>query len=379
MNSPTPSVRSTFTMQPTRISRAGRPTIASVLLALLAVLAVASPAGAHPRPSPDPGSAGCQRRDVSVTLTGGQTAPRYRVAGWLCQPRHATHTVQLLVSGFTYDHAYWLGASTPTNWTAAALAHSDAVYMIDPVGVGASDHPPAEQVTTSSQAETVHQITAALRDGTLGRYRSVVGVGHSYGSIILAAEAAQHRDLDALVLTSKLPQYNQPGLTAFHNALYPAADDPTFAHANLPDGYVTTPPGTRPGFFLDPGTAVPQAAAWEESHKDVGTTGELGSMTAAAYAADSLRITVPVLLIDGSHDSLFCNATERCDTGAQLCQRVQTIYAPSTRVAAVTVRGAGHAINLHRGASAAFAAADTWITRTVTGGGARPAVTACHP
>lgn len=181
MNSPTSAVRSTFTVQPTRVSGAGRALIASVLLALLTVLAVASPAGAHPRPSPDPGAAGCQRRDVSVTLTGSRTAPRYRVAGWLCQPGHATRTVQLLVSGFTYDHAYWLGLSRSTSWTAAALGHGDAVYMIDPVGVGASDHPPAEQVTTSSQAETVHQITAALHDGTLGRYRSVVGVGHSYG------------------------------------------------------------------------------------------------------------------------------------------------------------------------------------------------------
>jgi hypothetical protein len=45
----------------------------------------------------------------------------------------------------------------------------------------------------------------------------------------------------------------------------------------------------------------------------------------------------------------------------------------------VTVHGAGHAINLHRGAFAAFTAADTWITRTVTGAGTRPAVTACHP
>jgi hypothetical protein len=54
-------------------------------------------------------------------------------------------------------------------------------------------------------------------------------------------------------------------------------------------------------------------------------------------------------------------------------------------MAATTVPGAGHAINLHCGASAAsaasaaFADADTWITRTVTGSGARPAVTACHP
>ena len=48
-------------------------------------------------------------------------------------------------------------------------------------------------------------------------------------------------------------------------------------------------------------------------------------------------------------------------------------------MAAITVSGAGHDINLLCGAFAAFADADTWITRTVTGSGARPVVTACHP
>src|SRR3954447_23022457 len=50
--------------------------------------------------------AGCQRRDSWVALTPGADV-RYRVAGWLCRPARPTATVQVLLSGFTYDHTYW--------------------------------------------------------------------------------------------------------------------------------------------------------------------------------------------------------------------------------------------------------------------------------
>jgi pimeloyl-ACP methyl ester carboxylesterase len=365
----------------TTIARSRRLTAVAVplLLAITAVLALASPAHAQARPSPDSGSTACTRRDTTVTLAAGRTAPRYRVAGWLCIPRGGSSTVQLLVSGFTYSHTYWTGVNASTNWTADALQHGDAVYMIDRPGVGASDRPPAEQVTVDSEAGALHQIAAELRDGRLGRYRTVVGVGHSYGSIVLAAEAATHRDLDALVLTSKLWDYNEPGLEAFHDALYPASEDPKFARAGMPDGYVTTLPGTRASFFLDPATAVPGAAGWQEITKSTGTSGELATMTADAYIAASSRITIPVLLIVGSDDSLFCNASLRCDTGPQLCQRADGYYPPSTPVDALAVPRAGHAIDLHRNAPNAFTAANRWITRTLTRTGPRPAVATCQP
>ncbi|WP_052720127.1 alpha/beta hydrolase [Actinoplanes rectilineatus] len=348
------------------------------LLLITAVFAPTSAAHAHSRSSPHPGQAACKRHDTSITLTPERTAPHYRIAGWLCIPRGGARTVQLLVSGFTYDHTYWTGLSASTNWTAGALAHGDAVYLIDRPGVGASDRPPATQVTVGTEAEALHQIATGLRDGRIARFANVIGVGHSYGSIVLAAEAAAHRDFNALVLTGKLFDYNQPGLKAFQNSLYPASSDPKFARSRVPDGYVTTPPGTRAGFFLDTSTAVPGAARWQEASKAVGTSGELATMTADAYIAASRQITIPVLLIVGSHDSLFCNTTRPCGTGTELCQRTHGFYSPGTPVDTLVVPGAGHAIDLHRGAAAMFTAANRWISRTVTRTGPRPAVTTCQ-
>jgi hypothetical protein len=371
---PTPDTRHR-TRQPRRPAAA----LLAAIAVITAVLGLAGPANAQPRPSPGPAAGGCARRDIHVTLTPASTAPRYRVAGWLCQPRARTSTVQLLLSGLTYNHTYWTGNSPATNWTSAALERGQAVYMIDRIGIGASGHPPADQVNLDSEAVVTHQIAAALRDGHLGRYPHVVGVGHSYGSITLTAEAAQYRDLDALVLTGKQPQYNQPGLAAFQSSLYPAVQDPKFAGTHMPDGYLTTPPGTRAGFFLNPDTAAPGAARWQEATKSTATTGELSSISAARYQADSQRVRVPVLIIDGSRDSLFCNTSLPCDTGIQLCQRVQDIYNPGTPVAAAVVPEAGHAIDLHHNAPIAFTAANRWISGAVTGHAAyRPDVTTCR-
>lgn len=351
----------------------------TLLLTITAVLTAMTPAHARPSPHPGPGPASCVRRDTIVTLTNQPAQRPYRVAGWLCQPTARTSTVQLTIAGFTYAHTYYTGTATSTSWVTAALAHGDALYLIDRIGTGDSDRPPADQVTVTTEAHVTHQIVTALRDGRLGRYRHVVGVGHSYGSIVLAAEAARHSDLDALILTGKLFEYHQPGLDAFRSSLYPARDDPRFARTRVPDGYVTTPPGSRPGFFLNQATATLGAAAFEEAAKSTGTSGEIDTMTVDAYRADSRHLSVPILLAVGSRDSLFCSAELPCDTGRDLCRRSAGRYPPSTAVAATTLPGAGHALDLHAGAPRVFTAANQWITRTLTHTGPRPDVTTCQP
>lgn len=67
----------------TPAARAERPIITSVPLALSAVLATASPAGAHPRPSPDPGAGhtinlhrgASAAADMWITVAGATVRP----------------------------------------------------------------------------------------------------------------------------------------------------------------------------------------------------------------------------------------------------------------------------------------------------------------
>ncbi|MEV6924018.1 alpha/beta fold hydrolase [Dactylosporangium sp. NPDC051485] len=168
-----------------------------VLPLLVSAIVVLTPAAAQAR------GPACQRRDTSVALTPAASV-RHRVAGWLCRPSRPTGTVQVLMSGFTYDHTYWEVGDR--SYVRAALQAGMAVYTVDRIGVGASDRPPADQVTVVTEAFVAHQLVQQLRHD--GGFRRVMGVGHSYGSAIWMVEAASHHDVDALVLTGYLHQAN---------------------------------------------------------------------------------------------------------------------------------------------------------------------------
>lgn len=358
--------------------RAGRVTgrrLAAVSAAIVTTLGALLAADPAAQAMPHHAAGVCVRHDTTAALTTDPGATRYRIAGWLCTPRQPTRTVQLLLSGYTYSHTYWTTPEPRNDWATAATASGQAVYMIDRIGVGASDRAPGDQITADSEATVTHQIVTALRDGTLGRYRTVVGVGHSYGSIVWMAEAASYHDVNALVLTGMLHQLSTDQLTAFVGALQPAAADPKFAGQDLPDGYLTTKPGTRAGFFLDPQTAIPGAAGWDEASKATGTTGEL-TFTTATETADSLKIRVPVLALVGAEDALLCTADLPCATGAELCQRERPTYPAQTPLSAVSIPRTGHSINLHRAGPRAAAIANRWITHPYA---RDAAVTACTP
>lgn len=337
-----------------------RPRLASLMVALAAVLAgfvvAATPAHAQTQTT----RPGCVRHDLAVTLTPGTSSPTYRLAGWLCQPARATTTVQLLVPGLTYTHQYWTALDARTDYTAAALAAGDAVYLIDRIGTGESDRPPADQVTASAEATVTHQAVDALRDGRISRFARVVGIGHSYGSVIWMAEAATYHDVDALVLTGLLHDISVDEMTQFVTDLYPAADDPKFTATAPPDGYLTTRPGSRSAYFLDPRTAVRGASGWDEQTKTTATSGEL-TFTPADELAYSQAITVPVLFAVGSADALFCGPGQPCAAPADICQRERAAFPPGAALSAVTVPETGHSINLHRAAPLAFAAITDWL------------------
>ncbi|MEU7868417.1 alpha/beta hydrolase [Dactylosporangium sp. NPDC049140] len=309
----------------------------------------------------------CQRYDTSVTLVPDATV-RYRVAGWLCRPSRPTGTVQILLSGFTYDHRYWGLPGDDHAYAQAAIQAGMAVYTVDRIGVGASDRPPAEQVTVTAEAFVTHQLVQQLRHGN-GWIRRVVGVGHSYGSAIFMVEAAGHHDVDALILTGYLHRPNPVQQAAIAAGLHPAHQDPAFAGERPPDGYVTTTPGTRGGdFFYLPGAAR-DAVASDERAKATGTTGERATMNLARDPSYSQHITVPVLVVVGDHDTLNCDAAAglRCGTAGQICARERGFYPPSSPLYAAVIPAPGHSINGHRTAALAYALANAWAGAATSG------------
>ncbi|WP_199514288.1 alpha/beta hydrolase [Nucisporomicrobium flavum] len=348
--------------------------LAVAMALILAGSTLATPA-AHAQP-PSAARPGCARHNLAITLTSSPGTSPYRLAGWLCRPARPATTVQLFIPGLTYTHRYWTGPDQRTDYTAAALTAGDAVYLIDRISTGASERPPADQVTTTTEATVTHQAVRALRDGTVGRFTRVVSVGHSYGSVIAMAEAATYHDVDALVLTGLLHDIRIDEMTRFTTDLYPAAADPKFVDTAPPDGYLTTRPGSRAGYFLDPNTAVRGAAHWDEQTKTTATTGEL-TFTPDDELAYSRAITAPVLFIMGQTDTLFCGLGQPCTTPADICQREHTAFPGGTPLAAVTIPRTGHSINLHRTAPLAFTAITTWLHHQDSAR-ATPSVSSCR-
>ncbi|MFI5845234.1 alpha/beta hydrolase [Catenuloplanes sp. NPDC051500] len=336
--------------------------VALVAVAATAGLAAISPASAHPGQ--------CTRRLVTVTLTDGRDAPRYRLATWLCKPRRASSVVQVLMSGFTYDHHYWIN----TGYAQEAIRAGHAVLYVDRIGVGESDRPPADQVTADTEAYVAHQLVQRLRGEH--RFRTVVGVGHSYGSLVWAAEAYRFDDVDAFVLTGFMHAADVPTQLMIRAHLYPAGADPRFAH--VPDGYLTTMPDfRRQAYLYRPGT-TDRMVDVDERMKVTGTTGELASLKNLSDPAYTSGIRRPVLLQMGTNDALFCNALTgiSCATPAELCRRERALF-PRTPLSATVVRDTGHTILYHRASWQATVTAIDWIDHTVRRAPAPRAVINC--
>src|SRR5256885_6393086 len=92
-----------------------------------------------------PASAASHCQQVTRTVTLSPADPTsYHLVGWLCADgRLANKTVQLLLSGLTYDHNYWNWPQRPQRYSYVRVAVDAgyATFNIDRLGVGLSDHP----------------------------------------------------------------------------------------------------------------------------------------------------------------------------------------------------------------------------------------------
>jgi pimeloyl-ACP methyl ester carboxylesterase len=324
--------------------------------------------------------AGLRCKDTSFAVHLSPADPHvYNVFGELCSRGALEHkTIQLALHGATYGHLYWDFPFQPAlySYVRWATTAGYAVLSIDRIGIGRSDHPPADQVTIESNAYVVHQIVQTLRSGTLvvpsfGRVRArrVALVGHSLGSVISIQEAATYDDVDGVVLTG-ISHTVTPALGEVSFA--PANLDPHFAGRGIPDGYVTTLPGTRTIFYNAP-FYDPRVLAVDEQNKETVTIAELN--TAVPALGLSTGIHVPVLVVVGDNDAAFCNPPT-CTASGSLAEE-PSFYPPDACAEAVAIPGSGHDLNLHYQAPLAYVTLLNWLDRRVGRDAARPAPEPC--
>ncbi|HYG65960.1 MAG TPA: alpha/beta hydrolase, partial [Thermoanaerobaculia bacterium] len=340
--------------------------------------AVSAPSGA----SAAEGGLRCEEVLFPVTVAPGATEV-YNVFGVLCSRGSINNkTVQITLHGSTYSHLYWDWPFQPETYSymRRATAAGYAVLNIDRIGIGQSDHPPAEQVTIGADAFVVHQIVQALRGGELvvpsfGRIEAerVALVGHSLGSVIAIQEAATYGDVDGVALTG-VSHTVTPVLNDILGGLYPASLDPRFAGRNIPDGYLTSLPGTR-GIFYHLPAADPLVLAIDEQTKETVTPAELA--TAFPALDMSTGVHTPVLAIIGDLDLAFCNAPS-CSASGSFANEA-SFYPADACAETVIMPGVGHDLNLHYAAQDSYDAILDWLDRRVGSDTRLPVPVPCQP
>jgi pimeloyl-ACP methyl ester carboxylesterase len=347
----------------------------SAAIALGAAVAVLS----TPAYAEGPGALRCTVHQVPVTISDGGPL-NAAVYGELCyRGAVVPRTVQLTVHGSTYNHLYWdfPYQNTYYSYVRAATLAGYATFNVDRIGAGQSSHPPGLEYDMADGARALHDVITKLRTGspdTGGHaFSNVIYVGHSYGSIYGWAEVSRYPgDVDAVILTGMLHKIS-PSFIAQNVLDFITADqDPLFAAIPGVDWsqYLTYASGTRPQFYYQP-TAEPNVIAVDDAHRDTVGIRELDDSAqffqGPADQAPSQRITVPVLLLVGDQDRLFCAPDAfNCADPASIRQFESSYYPPEAHLRVVVIPRTGHNLNLHYTAPVTFAVAQAWALAHVS-------------
>ncbi len=296
---------------------------------------------------------------LPVALTEGGEK-RYEVVGTLGVPASPIPSrVQLLLHGSTYGRYYWDFPLEPERYSYVRHMTNGgwATLALDRIGIGQSSHPPPDEVDVESNAFVVHQVIQALRDGTFEghSFSTVVLVGHSLGSAITIAEASRYKDVDAVVVTGLLHHFDV-GLVLVPASLYPAQED-NERFNGLPVEYTTTRPGERSLFYHAP-TVDPKVISADEGRKETVTAAEIA--TFPLDLARSRQIRVPVLVVVGDFDRVFCSLIN-CSVPLLGGAAFESTFWTTKCYRQIVVPDAGHSINLHPNAATWYAQALAWL------------------
>lgn len=309
----------------------------------------------------------CQELALAVSLTPGGPANQ-TVRGTLCRPESAppgSTPIDILTPGATYNRSYWdfpLGGGY-YSYVDRTVRAGRATFAYDRLGTGASSHPLSVQLSILNEAEVLHQIVTWARP----RFTEVNTIGHSMGSVISIQEAADHDDVDRLVVTGELHALG-PASPLLAASTYPATLDPRFFLKPLDVGYFTTLPGLRGALFYLAGGASAEVIAWDEATKDVvpatGLVGIALQMEAPPLLNVAQRVRAPVFAIAGAQDTQLCGLTLDCTSPAAVQANEELYYSSAASVTAETVPFTGHDLALHYSAPESFARIDQWIRET---------------
>lgn len=289
-------------------------------------------------------------------LDGTRTvSDTFTIKGTYCLPKDdPPKGLEILVHGMTYNKTMWAGEGFPAySYHAFATGRGYATLALDRLGHGANPQrpDPLNIVQPQVQIDLMHAIFSAARSTShalnpaLGgrTFPKVIYTGHSFGSFLGAALAAQYpSDADALVLTG-YNSYND--FTDVSQADWVSAADayPARFGDGLPKGYVSMSNVAQrtAGFFA--GAFDPAIPPVDFAGQDTLTDGELGALgtilgPVSGYGGD-------VLVVTAVNDAFFCEAPRaKCE---QHLQDTAASFPDASSYDYFSPENTGHDLTLH--------------------------------
>lgn len=309
--------------------------------------------------------------NFSVTLSDQQ---EYTIAGYLytrqgnpndeSQCGKRSRTVQVLLSGATYNHTYWdAPAINGVDYSYARFMAGQcySVLALDRLGTGASSHPAGDFITKVTEADAIAQVLSSLRTNhnpAGRRFKRIVLVSHSFGSLLSVYTLGEYGNVaDALVVTGWI---HVPGTVPL---------TPEYVQQLLQNPYITVAPEVRSLLFYYPPSADPAVIAQDNATMSdtlprgffldgigVFTARALGDVAQIKVLTKVDQVNVPVFVQLGDNDVLFPSAI----AGAEA-----SFYSSAPLVTVDNLTNIGHGFNLHTNHLAGWQNIEGWILNNV--------------
>ncbi|KAF9736726.1 hypothetical protein PMIN06_003543 [Paraphaeosphaeria minitans] len=302
-------------------------------------------------------------------VSGTQSASgTYEIGATLCTPANNTtpDQVQLLTHGIGFDRYYW-DFAPGYSYVDVAAQYGHATFLYDRLGVGKSTKAdPLNVVQAAIEVEIAKVLAQKLRAGAFSNhaFSTVVGAGHSFGSIITQAVTSQYPEaIDAAILTGF--STNSTGTVPFNLAYSQAiaSQNQPYRFGALNNGYLVDGGAIANEicFFRAPGFD-PEILSLAEATKSTVTLGELFSISAVTKPAANW--TKPVAVVNGNEDLAFCFGN--CSAPVNKAEAVFPVLYPQAKTTgAYLAKNTGHGLNLHYSAVEAYHYIQDFIDRSV--------------
>ncbi|KAL5315096.1 hypothetical protein ACEPPN_017747 [Leptodophora sp. 'Broadleaf-Isolate-01'] len=300
------------------------------------------------------------------------TTASYTISATFCTPQKgATGIVLLLSRGLNFDRSYWDPEVSKEKYSFVdwVLARGYSVFYYDRLGVGKSTLVSGYVNQASIQIAILEELATSVKAGKytggFGTPKSLVLVGHTFGSVISAALVTADPSIaEGLVLTGF--SFNGTNGAGFLEAFQPriASGESSNGHLWTLDispqristlmstckrisAPLTRQTANRTKFFkaLDYDVGIAKYA-----HRNRQPFGINEATSGGLVDVAPVNFTGPAMVIAGQFDLIFC--TGQCDQVIE--HPAKEIFSHAKAFKAVSYTGAGHGLNFALNATGAF-------------------------